>query len=402
MQLRHKLVQDHIPMRSIYVGSALSGLRGLSRLGQTSPNPYPNGVSVAGTGPNGSATVWKTGYLASLGVWVANTGFGIAPIYTDDQMPSIVGMNQANGIFLKGYPSHQFATFTDNDISNGIDLSSVGLDTSGPGPVVGPVMYTIQGPSTTYTNPGALLQIKTSSGGTQTVWYTRGAGGYWIPSHAQGNAKPSVPLFAQLIEAGAIIGAAIATVGATGILGPTTAGPGAEAIGGSAAADVGATGVSVAAPVASVAPVAQTTAPEISSFVPPDIAAPPVVDVSSSVPIDVQSVSNAAAAAAGNPLTGAFDVAKYINTLAGTYKTITSVTGGAQSHPQAGTRTVLPDGSTVVINVDGSSTIRQPNGTVTTVGEGGTVTPGYGPTSATGSGLITLAVLGLAYWLSPV
>ena len=371
--------------------------RSLSGLGQSSPNPYPNGVSVSG---GGSAAPWSVAWYPALNVWVANTGFGFAPIYTPEQFPSIAVSTDAGSFqataHIPGTPAEQWmdprlsSTRDSLTPQNSPDSASVTLESSKVASSLG---------------PGSSLVIQTPDGGSQVVDY-RWDGTYWAPTAVQGFGKPGTSWFDTMIEAGAIIGATIATAGtAAGFA--TGPGPGAAAIGGSADVAAG-SAAAVAAPVAVAAPavteapaaatavpdVASTTAPEILNFTPAPLAPQPVLDVSASVPINITSATTSAAAAATNPLTQIFSLSKYIQTLAGAYKTVAGLSSG--SHPQSGQTVRLPDGSVQRVNPDGSATIIQPSGNQTTVGAGGTVT-----TSAPGAGAgLAVAAIALALFTS--
>jgi hypothetical protein len=355
----------------------------LGRLGQSGANPYPNGVSVAGTG---SSAPWRTGFYTPAGVWVANTGFGVAPIYSDAD----------------------FARIWDDSTIVGSVFGAAGADTIGPS-LVGPaganhkttlLAGTFNDAGQSIYSPGDSVVIATSATGWQRIDYRKDpATGLWIPGAAQGGTAGGASFFDHLIEIGAIIGATIATAGtATGFA--TGPGPGATAIGGSADVAAG-SAVTAVAPAAAVAPavtqapaatadVASTTAPEIATFAPPAIAPPAVVDVSASVPIDISSATTTAAAVATNPLSQVFSISKYIQTLAGAYKTVAGLSSPG-SHPQAGQTVRLPDGSIQRVNADGSATITEPSGNQTTVGAGGSVA-----TSAPGAGAgwVVAALLG--------
>jgi hypothetical protein len=376
-------------------------LRGLAAVAVPVP-PFPKGVSVAGTGPGGSATTWQTAYYPSLGVWVANTGFGLAPIYRAADWLSLLTQDPAHGVTLKGHLNHMFAGAPSTSTLIATDDSGAGIYGT---EEVGPYSLTIDTvqdltriPMLMVYNPGAFLVITTSDGGTQNIDYRLDSTGYYVPAHAQGIGKGGMSLFDTLIMAGAMIGAAVASAGAA--FGATTPGIGAEAVGGSAAAAGTAAPGALVADVAAVAApvdVASTTAPEIATFVPPPIASVAPIDAATLAPIDVSAVAQTAAAAATSPLTGAFSVAKYVQTLAGLYKTVTGLTAGAAPHPQAGTVTILPDGSRSVVNPDGSTTVYDPTGVPVTVGWNGQVAAGaYQAPQTAGLGLVGGVVLALA------
>jgi hypothetical protein len=244
-------------------------------------------------------------------------------------------------------------------------------------------------------NPGAFLVIQTTDGGTQNIAYRQDANGFYVPASAQGIGRGGASLFDTLIMAGAMIGAAVASAGSA--FGATTPGIGAEAVGGSAAsAGAAAPGALVdVAAVAAPVDVASTTAPEIATFVPPPIASVAPIDAATLAPIDVSTMTQVAVAGATSPLTGAFSVAKYVQTIAGLYKTVTGLTAGAAPHPQAGTSTRLPDGSRSVVNPDGSTTVYDASGVPVTVGWGGQVAPGAYQTQTAGLGLAGGIVLAL-------
>jgi hypothetical protein len=223
-------------------------------------NPYPGGIAVAGSG---SSKPWPVAFYPALGIWVANTGFAVAPIYRPDQFRSI--MDPVTGFKMPGQTSSFQGTQTDSE--------------AGPGPntPLGPYGIVVHGqgvlgtPQTIDIEPGDSLAIGLPNQGWQRVDY-RFDGVYWVPAAVQGgNTRGGASLFDRLIQIGAIIGATIATAGTiasqAGFLpqGITvTAGPGATAVGGSgftsAAASAGASAVASAAPAAAAVPSAPAAA----------------------------------------------------------------------------------------------------------------------------------------------
>lgn len=310
------------------------------------PNPYPTGIKVAGTGPNGSATTWRTGWHTVLDVYVADTGFGIAPIYTDDDFQRIVGIQPGGIAILKGYPNEYFATQSG---AGAIDLGP-GIDING-NPLEGMVEL--------FTDSGNTLIIKTKDGGTQFVSYVFD-GTRYIPSSAQGMAKPSVPFIDQFIMWTAIAATTVITAGGqTGLLGPATPGPGPAALAGSPS-DLAAGSYSVAASPAFTAPAPLIQSPpnpsDFSSGatsvntppqLPPEIAnfTPTPVPPSAPLPPDLGGPLNVSAIGAGTGgaagigtggeiLSGirtAGQIAGAVGTVAGTVAKLTSgsTTGAA-------------------------------------------------------------------------
>lgn len=314
------------------------------------PNPYPQGISVAGTGPNGSSTTWRTGWHTTLEVYVADTGFGIAPIYTDADFPGLVHAAPGGIALLKGYPNENF---TSQSAAGAVDLGQ-GIDING-NPLVGMVEL--------YTDAGNMLTIMTKDGGSQTIWYTFD-GTYYVPAHAQGKAKPSVPLVDSLVMWTAIAATVVITAGGpAGILGPATPGPGAAALAGSPS-DLAAGSYAVAAspsftaPAAAISPPSgetfsgpttvstppQQIAPEIANFTPPPIAAPTIVPPELA-PLSVTAPAVGAGAAGagiastgGEILTGiktAGTIAGAVGTVAGTVAKLTSGSAPGAALPPA-------------------------------------------------------------------
>lgn len=173
-------------------------------LGQTAPpalpagtqlvNPYPNGVSVAGTGPNNSATLWRVGFNPDVGLWIADSGFGVAPLYRN-----AAEMGQlTSAAHLIPYYRHP-------------TLSIYGFPAYGARVLEGFVAR--NPPPALY--PGMDLVILTADGGQQYVWYRYdGSTGYWVPAHAQGTGAPGSNIFGELLIAGAVLAAAVVTYGA--------------------------------------------------------------------------------------------------------------------------------------------------------------------------------------------
>jgi hypothetical protein len=343
MHTRLKYLQDTFVIRDPLTAAAFpTRLFGYPTLRAASvpPNPYPNGISVAGTG---STAPWRIAYMPRLGIWVANTGFGAAPIYSDVDFARI--FDQITGE-LVGLPSVvMFDDFSRNPVLSAGQLSF----TAGNG-----------------------ISIGTPDGGSQGVYYGYDQSkGLWKPTSARGFSKPSTTLWDKLIEAGAIIGGAVA-LGASAAGYATSAGPGAEAVGGSAVSvgtSAPAAAVDVTASAAgAVAPAGVEPLPaEIVNFAPPSIAPVAPVDLASSAPLNIASVSDSAITAATDPLTKVFNISKYISTLSSAYTSVAKLTSGAP-HPQTGYTLTLPDGSKQVTNPDGTVSITQPNGLFTNIG----------------------------------
>jgi hypothetical protein len=164
------------------------------REGATLTNPYPNGVSVAGTGPNNTATSWRVGYHPEVGLWVADSGFGVAPLYrTAAEMGQLT--SRAHLIPYYRHPT----------------LSIYGFPAFGARVLEGFVAR--NPPPNLY--PGMDLVILTSDGGQQYIWYRYdGLTGYWVPAHAQGTGAPGSNIFGELLIAGAVLAAVVVTYGA--------------------------------------------------------------------------------------------------------------------------------------------------------------------------------------------
>lgn len=235
-------------------------LRGLSQ-SVIPASPFPNGISVAGTGAGGSATIWRVGYYPALDLWVADTGFGIAPLYTAAQYRSIVAV--LNGMFrLAGHPETSFG----GSSAPGVTPSPYAVVAQGFGIAAAyapPVsLLTRAYASYAFTEPGSVFSITTSDGGSQSIVYGQ-SGGYFVPVSARGMGSPGASLFDRLIQVGAIVGAAV-VIGATlaseaGVLPSSvtvSAGPGAGAVGGSGFTDtaISSAVASGAVPAAAVAP----------------------------------------------------------------------------------------------------------------------------------------------------
>lgn len=361
----------------------------LGALGQL-PNPYPNGLPLAGSG---TAQPFRVAWYPAADVYVVDTGFGVAPIYGDSDFDRIWDRSQiVPGIFA-------------------VSSDMQGPALVGPAGANGKVRLIPPSGRQPYVAGGPVV-INTSATGWQRIDYTRDpVTNLWTPSAAQGGTAGGASWFDQLIKMGAITGAAIA-VGGT-ILGYATGpGPGATAVGGSAPVDVAAAvvpppvapvpapditppvstppvEVTPAAPPVEVAP----TPPEIATFTPPPVAAPPVVDVAPA--INVAQAGTTAAAAATDLLSQVFSISKYIQSLASAYTTVVKLTAGT-THPQAGTIQRLPDGSVSRINPDGTTTvIAAGTGQQTTVGPGGTVSTASGASAGLGV-LVALAAGALA------
>jgi hypothetical protein len=360
--------------RSMRVRRGTLTLRGLAAAPPPG-NPYPNGVHVAGSG---SSVPWATGFYVPLGLWVASTGFGLAPIYQPGDWPGLVGDNIIGAL---GNPTSSYAA-----------------------PALGPT-YNWLIPSMDPSTPSAdnSLAIRLPGAGWQRIDY-RFDGHYYVPAAVQGGSTADTGLtafFSHAIEIGAIIGASIAAAGAAGFLGPTTPGIGAEAIGGSAAAAGSVAPAAVLAPAATAIAPEVTTAPEITGFTVPAIAPTAPIDAATLAPIDAATMTQTAVAAATSPLSGAFSVANYVKQLAGLYSTVTGLVKGVAPHPQGGAVTRLPDGSRSVVNPDGTTTVYPANGgppiTVGYDGQVGTGAYTTAPTSGIGAGgiLLGLAALGM-------
>lgn len=190
-------------------------------------NPYANGISVAGTGAGGAATNWGVQWDPTMNSYAANTGFGMAPIYTANQWNQLTS-NRSGG---------------QNPMSP--LMSMLGPNSGFQGTINAP---TAAGGFGGYSlNPGSPFSIATPGGGSQSVQYKLDpATGYYIPSKATSVGSGASPMD-QIIQYGALAGAALplaAGVGAMAGLGtgaggslfgvPVTAGPGATALGGSA------------------------------------------------------------------------------------------------------------------------------------------------------------------------
>lgn len=383
----------HVRNRPRLMGGGLMGLG--QTPGTTKVNPYPNGVSVAHTGPNNTATTWTTAYHVDWDTWVANSGFGLVPIFRDGEMSKFTDFSlqygwTGHGIVsyrLRGLPHEQFLRRLD-----GTGESADGI----PG-----LLHFLE----------ILNTVGNPTGGDQRVWYTKDASGYWIPSYAEGHAAQHASIWGELAAIGAIIIASVVTYGAAAgwfaAAGAAEAGAGAAAgeaaAGAAVAGDVGvgaATAGDIAVTAGSVADVgAATVAPEIASFTVPEIAAPEIaggIDIAQAAPltIDAAQASTEAAAAATSPLNQAFSISKYVQQLAGLYKTVTTLPVGT-THPQAGQVMQLPDGSTSTVQPNGSIIIVQPGGSQTQVAPGGIVSG----QSANGTGLLIAGSLALSLLL---
>lgn len=198
---------------------------------QTAPtqqsNPFANGISVAHTGANGAATNWGVTWDPTLNSYVANTGFGVAPIFTQNQW------NQANSPLYANQGSYQ-GPAANEAWSNATPVNSV---TGQPTTAGSTFSYHVGN-----VTPSNGLTIYGKNGATQNIQYGQ-QNGYWVPTSASGfNNQTSIG--DQILQGAAIAGAAIPTGAALGnLMGltsvPMTASPGAAALGGSAPAGVG-------------------------------------------------------------------------------------------------------------------------------------------------------------------
>lgn len=181
-------------------------------------NPYASGISVAGTGPGGTASNWTTGMGAN-GQLYANTGFGQAPIYTADQFAKLAPNAQTGAV--AGSPNEFFA------------LQPAAGNTQNPYGASIPYTYDANGNVVDNTaQPGSTLDIKTGGTGSQQVAYKLDPKtGDYIPASASGSAGGG-NWADNLIKYGAMAGGAIAD--GAGAMGLGSAGPGASALGGSA------------------------------------------------------------------------------------------------------------------------------------------------------------------------
>jgi hypothetical protein len=247
--------------------------RGIAGLGQTPgqqlQNPYPNGVSVAGTGPNNTATRWRTAYYPAISAWVADSGFGIAPLYkTAADLANMT--SRANLI-----PYYRHA-----------GLSIYGIPAVSSRVLEGFVVR--NPPPNPY--PGMDLVILTSDGGQQYVWYRFDAStGYYVPAHAQGTGAPGSNIFTELAIAGAIIVAGVVTYGA--------------AAGWFAGAGVLGTGVSAGTALTAVG-TAASAAGAISKLVGGGSSAPVVVVPGGTAPTTSSSTAGGTPATPGTVLIG--------------------------------------------------------------------------------------------------
>jgi hypothetical protein len=185
--------------------------------GTTQVNPYPNGVVVAGTGPNNTATAWRTAFYPQLGLWIADSGFGIAPIYrtaadlaNTTTRANLIPYYRHSGLSLYGIPAVSSRVLEGFVVRNPPPPVYAGMD----------------------------LVILTKDGGQQYIWYRQDPStGYWVPDHAQGTGAPGSNLFTILLVAGVIIVAAVVTYGASvGWFGGAAAVDTGAAAGGTAAA----------------------------------------------------------------------------------------------------------------------------------------------------------------------
>lgn len=214
-------------------------------LGAALANPYASGISVAGTGPNNSATNWGVTWDPATGTYAANTGFGMAPIYNASQFASLVPNTQTGAI--KGLGNESFA------LSAPAGATTNPFD---PGTYVDPVTGQIAFQTAA---AGNTLGINTGGTGQQDIVYKLDpATGYYIPASASGTSG-GTSLVDNLIKYGAIAGGAVAA--GAGAMGYGSAGPGASAVGGSADVPGAASGLGDVAqsfPIAAQAP-AQTS-----------------------------------------------------------------------------------------------------------------------------------------------
>lgn len=188
-------------------------------MAQLPPNPYASGLLVAGTGPNGSSTNWTTQWDPATGTYAANSGFGLAPIYTADQFSQLMGKLPGNESFGGGAPN----PLTYNpDASKGSGPNLAGtvnaarpsagenliINTGQPGGAVSPGMQDVS----------YMLDPKT---------------GYYVPSSASGTAPFKQDILDTLVP-GAILGTAAAGlgIGAAGALGAGGGAAAGEAAGG--------------------------------------------------------------------------------------------------------------------------------------------------------------------------
>jgi len=174
----------------------------------TPANPYANGISIPGVGPNNSSATFNPTYNSALGTWGISQGAnGFAPIWSNAQFQSML-QNPANtngesyGGQLSGMPNESWSYGSGGGSDNN------------------------------YTGPSSLsLDITNKGGGNTSVGYTQDPKtGYWIPSSTagvgqnswwQGTGIPALGISAMAAAVGApeLIGA----LGGAGAAGGTAA-----------------------------------------------------------------------------------------------------------------------------------------------------------------------------------
>jgi len=200
-------------------------------------NPYASGVKVSGTGPNGSGSTWQTVQDPNTGIIYANTGFGMAPVYTADQYSQI----------QKGLPSNYsfYAGASSSGQKYGDPFSTYSADTT--------------------PTAGSTLNIAQQNGGLQQVNYTLDPNtGYYVPSSAASQGNVNSGLFSNITDAlsayGLPLTLAAISGGALGVIG-AGAGDAAGAGAGAGAAGAGSVGSALAggAPLADLSGMADLT-----------------------------------------------------------------------------------------------------------------------------------------------
>jgi len=326
-----------------------------------------------------------------MNTWVAYSPFGAFPLWTDASFARIQQQIACEAPFNTMYAGYNDGTnqwadvlgYYDQNNAYGGDVCRAPFDFFNSGMLSknGQLPLLTGGPP--------------CGSGTQTATYALdSATGFYVPVSVQGS--NNCPDISMLESFGIFVALATAVIGGAELLAPAaTAAPGAAVTGTTTAAETGAA-------VTTVDVAGSAVAPEIASFTVPEIAAAAPLDLAAMPAVDIASVASTAATAAVSPLSQVFSVLNYIKQLAGAYSTVkslTQLTGGAATHPQAGVITHLPDGSTSVVNPDGSITVTQPTGTMTTIGAGGTITPGPAaapPVLQAGFGGIGTLVMGLS------
>jgi hypothetical protein len=377
----YKVAPDRVPARR---SLACCGLHGGQYLGAgpTSANPYPNGIPVSGQGPLGQP--FAVDWSPVMNTWVSHSPFGAFPLWNDQNFGQVQQALACQAPFNSKYADYNDGSMTFSDALGYYDQAN-----QYGGDICRAPLDFFQ------TQLGRSGQVTLITGGppcgtgTQTAFYAFDSStGWYKPVSVQGS--NNCPDISMLASFGIFVGLATAVIGGAAALAPAA---GAEAGASAAIAAPAAATVDAGAAVG-------TVAPEIASFTVPEIAAPAVLDISASVPIDVAGIATQAAGA--STIGQVFNVLNYVKQLAGAYSTIKSIsqlTGGFATHPQAGAVSYLPDGSRQIINPNGTISIMQPGGTVTTVGPGGTITPGFvapPQVSQAGFGGVGTVVMGLS------